>query len=408
MSRHRRNPTVWRALVAAGAVTALLAMASRASAQLPAAACSDFTATAAADGVRTTASPSGAELFGELNSEGPAAQVHVDSLGTSVARAGAPYPGTAAAGLLAMQGRAEDYPLMTTSSYPVQPDDEATAPGVVLSSHSEERAGAARAVVGNDDGGAETSAGRAEARAAGGCGDDGTISAVADSLNEAVRFGGDLLRLGRIHSHASVTIHPDGMTEISSRLDVAEITVAGNTAVLTDEGLRLGDSDIPVPSATPLDETLAEAGITVIPIEPLPQPDGNGIMAAGLVVATRGPHGVTTYTFGRAYATASSAPLDAPTDAPGRQVGPEPDTGSATAGSDPTVPAAAADMPARVDADRRETGQAPAGANLTSGIGPITIPALPLAIIYLALVTGAATVAFGSTRPRREVKRLWT
>src|SRR5438094_903347 len=55
--------------------------------------CTDFSGTAAADGARTATRPAGLEVLGEIEAAGPAAQAHVDSLGTSSGYAAAPYPG---------------------------------------------------------------------------------------------------------------------------------------------------------------------------------------------------------------------------------------------------------------------------------------------------------------------------
>lgn len=278
-------------------------------------ACSSFSAVAAADGARIAIASPGFAVVERTEMGAPAAQAAVDSAGTSRAFAGHPYPGEEFLSALPLAGAPRSsYPAFAESSHPTDPDGRVEAAAVSLDARSGERSSSAvgRSGVAADDG---TSSGLASAAADVACSDDGTVTAAAETLAEALSFGEGVLRVGRIRSTATVTIAADGTPVVESSLDAGQITVAGQTVGFGEGGLELGESATPLP-ANPLADILTEAGIEVTYLAASVQPDGHGVVAPALrVVLSREAVGtgatVVTYTFGRATASARAAANDA-------------------------------------------------------------------------------------------------
>lgn len=315
------------ALIAPGAVGA------------PKAACSNFAATAAADGVRSGVASPGFLLVEQADVQGPAAQAVVNGLGQSSAFAGAPYPGDTVMSAIGLVGADPDsYPLAVSSQYPGKPSGATDNPALSLSAASAERSSSAAARGGGSTPDRSASAGATTADAKAECRGDGSVRATAESGAEMLNFSGGVLRVGRVHSEARAIIGSSGETRLESRLAVGEITVVGQTVALTEKGLQAAGSSTPVPD-NPVLQPLKEAGIEVSYVKATKDPDGKGVRAPGMKVElTRDAVGtaptVVTYTFGRAYARAGSAPDDtlavSPPPSPATPVG-----GSGTAVADP-------------------------------------------------------------------------
>ena len=158
-------------------------------------------------------------------------------------------------------------------------------------------------------------------------------------------------------------------------------------------GTPLGDN--------PLAAALDQAGITVRYVAATKDADGKGTVAPGIeVTVRRGAQGVTsgdgsvTYTFGRAYARASSAATSAPDAGDvSTEVGGAPSAGSGSGGGSATdggvdlAPSAPlTDLPAPVG------GSGDGGGGGSTGVGLATIGNTSSASVYPALVGGAAAL----------------
>jgi len=296
--------------VAAGAVTAatsmLLGFTGAAAAD---GSCARYHAVATADGARIAVASPGFVLVEQTDVSGPAAQSAVSSDGTSSGYAGYPYPGEAALSVLPLASVPRNtYPLVAESSYPAQPDATAGGGAVALASHSRERSSNAVAQGGSDG---ASSAGVTKATTNVGCAEDGTIAAEAESVASGIDVGDGTVRIGRVRGFARVVVGTDGKPRPESGLDVTGMTIAGQAVGFGAGGIVVGGQSVPLPQ-NPVTDALEAAGISLSYVAPQPQPDGSGVTAPVLrievtrqVVGT-GPT-VVTYTFGRAFATASGS-----------------------------------------------------------------------------------------------------
>jgi hypothetical protein len=398
----------------------------------PTRSCDSYRAHAAADGVRFAfAGDNVLPLTNATSAEGPAAAALV-AAGASSASAAAPYPGDAALSAISLVGGAaggafdsDAYPVAAISQYPTRQHAEvATVPGVRLVADSKEltsKSDAANGGASADGAGSEAGASRSKTAAA--CDVDKGITADGDTNTEALSFAEGSLRIGRVHSEAHSLTGLDGKATIKSDLQLGQVTVAGQTVKISDDGLSGGGQVIPL--SNPAGDVLKAQGITLSYVAPVKDTDGRGVTAPGLVVSMVLPldqagqgtsPSTVTYTFGRAYArtegavTASSGSSDPGSGGfgVGTTSGPAGDTGSA---SEPGLSAPGPDTaPALGDPP---TGPAPAvaGGSGAAGAGPATrgvafgLPGTDWVSLYLALVLGGAALFGGGLVLRRLVER---
>lgn len=273
--------------------------------------CSGFSALAAADGVRVNAESRGLALVEQGDVAAPAAQAAANTLGLSMAYAGFVWPGETVMSLFGQAGIPRDtYPLAVESSYPMSPERSLEAQAVSLEARSEPTSSVAEARGGLASDG-DVSGGRTMATGRVSCGADGIVTARAESSAEALSFAGGALRIGRVQAIAEV-IAADGEPAIRSDLAVEQATVAGQAIAVSDEGLVLAGSTVPLLDDDALVSVLDVAGITVTVLDASLDHDGRGVVAPALQVrVTRagiGPEPTTlTFTFGRAHARAVGA-----------------------------------------------------------------------------------------------------
>lgn len=291
-------------VLTAGVVAALAAT--------PAAAGGAYTAKAAADGIRATVSSAGFLLVEQLADVGaPSAQATVDSLGNSVAYAAEPYPGAlvlSAPGTAGVSDKVQ-YPLIATSDFPAVPTSNVSLGPVALKATSS--ATSSQATANGDAVGEAEQLGvsRSTASASESAG-SGVVAASADTVSEALEFGG-VLRIGRVHAQASATLAPGGQPQLTSRLELAQVTVNGITVGFDSKGLLLPGSTVPL-AGTPLDAALQSAGISVHYLAPTIDADKHGIVSAGVRISvTRNLTGTgdttVSYTLGQASARTVSS-----------------------------------------------------------------------------------------------------
>lgn len=370
-------------------------------------ACSSFAATAAGDAVRVVASPDRLGPGINPDAASPSAQASADSLGNSAGFAGVAYSDTVVgnAGLAGIDAGSAT-PLIVTSSYPAKPlPDERTSPAGVASSKSEERSSTATATSGGPGSGQAVVA-NVTARAAAGCAANGTISAESSSEVVGADFSG-LLRMASVRSAMVAQIDPTGTLTLTPTLVFDGVTVAGQAVQITDKGLVIAGSPIPLP-ANPETDALKAVGITVRYIAASTDPDGQGMVAPGVEVAVAEPipggngTGTVTYTFGRSYARVSGTP-DAgppPTFAVAPPTAPSSSALSRLGSAPGTAPATA--PPAR----QQVAGQTRAS---TAPLPGASIANVSMASVYPALGFGAVVLAAGLGLFRMMgVKLRWT
>lgn len=396
-------------VISAGA-TGLGGMAGSASAQTDA--CASYSALGAADGMRTAQSAPGFSPT-DADVQGPAAQAQVDAISGSNGFAGAPYSEAAAGNAGAGGVDATQVPVFVISSHPARPEDDKSTPAYTLVAKSEQLTTSAEAS-GGPPASEEASFGRASTAATASCAEDGTVSAVADTVNEVVNIAG-VLSLGSVRSHAEAVVGANGEVTVESSMTVEGATVLGQGVQITDEGVVTGDAPTALP-ANPLDEALAEAGVTVRYLAAEEDAEEGQALAPGLeiVVSDSGggvPGGAsTTYTFGRSFARAS-ATAEGAFPLPDAAVVPDDFSGGDSGGGGASIPDSlgAGDLGAPTDvggdvaapstgADTPSVGPDPAASAdvvLVSGqIANVSVENVYPALVVGALVLGAAWFAF--------------
>lgn len=298
MSRLLRFPKRSTPLVLA-ALLGLLAVPGLARAQ---AGGSSFEAVAAADGIRVGVAVRNFLLVEQLVDVGaPSAQAVLSSI-ASRAFAAYPYPGD-----VATSNPNFPAPLIATSSWPTQPEDSTDAGLYSLTAKSDlssSSATAAAGVAGTDASlGVTRSAATARLDPA-----TGTLTAEGESALEALRFT-TALRIGRVESRARVVTDASGRPQRHSELHVGEIAVGGQRVGLSEKGLVLAGTTVPIPRDHPLAQTLEQHGLSVRYLAGFD--DRDGVVAPGIEVSwTREIEGVgiavVSYTLGRASAHASA------------------------------------------------------------------------------------------------------
>lgn len=306
---------------------------------------------AAAEGVRVTLSAPDFLLVSDLFDAGvPVAQTALQyNIGLSKGFASNPYPGEAVVttpGLVAGQtGQpVPDYPAYADSTYPAKSKSTVEQQGYALRSHSARTSSEATATAGLAPAGGQV--GQVAATAVSRVDPSkGVATAQAESDAQALAFN-DVLRIGRVHSRAIVTVGPDGTVTRSSDLSIADTTVNGQRVAITPQGVVVAGKATALPSADPIAEALEAAGVRVRYLAE--DKTANGIIAAGIEVSARqqlpnGVTGVVRYTLGRAVAGAepvAEEPSEARTDL--RPVTGVEEPGAASGGSEPGGSAAPA------------------------------------------------------------------
>jgi hypothetical protein len=228
-----------------------------------------------------------------------------------MAYAAGPYPGANVLYAFGLASQPQsDYPPLAQSSYPTQGHAASSAPGVTLTADSQPSSSSGTATSGVQSG-ATAAMGVASATAAAGCAATGTVTARAESDDQVFSLDGGLLRIGRVHSMAEVVVGPDGQPQVRSQLDVAQMTVAGQTVEFSDKGLVAGGSPTALPPSAAATQELASEGITVMYLAASRDPDGKGIVSPAVAITVahqaQAPQPTElTYVLGQSYARAAA------------------------------------------------------------------------------------------------------
>lgn len=274
-----------------------------------------FNGTSSADGVRVYYEVKGfliVERF--IDGGAPVAQASVSSL-ESVGFSSAPYPGdtvVSAPGLVggSLGAPVADFPLIAQSRYPSQERSSVAYGAVQLTSESGAHFSRASGAGGGPDADGEPAALGATRSNAEVAFDEttGEVMSTATANAESFTVAG-VFRIGRVFAMARVVDRPGGEPERTSELAVGQVTIAGQTVALTEEGFVLGGASTPLPDSSPLLKALVDRGIDVRYLAA--EESADGVVSPGIEVriehgvpGSTSP-GVVVYRFGRASASAT-------------------------------------------------------------------------------------------------------
>jgi hypothetical protein len=251
-----------------------------------AAAETNFTATASAAGVRFTVTAQNAPLTSTpIDFGGPVAQAQLDSLGTSAAFASFPYPGDVVvnlsgtvAGFTKGAVTLPQYPFYVGSTYPLTPKASTSRGPYSLAAASQPDGSTATADAGLSGGSVAVTSLSTSASVV--HHEDGSV--VARAVSTTSPFAVGTLHLGTVTSEATTTVKPDGSTSRESHLDISSITVAGLSIALTDKGLTILGTTVPVPSLDALNAVLAPQHVKVSYVAA--RPTDHGVVSAALQI----------------------------------------------------------------------------------------------------------------------------
>ena len=235
---------------------------------IPIAAASGFggSATAHAEAVRVQVDSVGAPGTDRPVDFGfPSSWASVSTLQGSSAQGSLAYPGEIVLNgpglckVVLPQCQAPDYPFIVESNYGTTNEAKATYGLTTLEAVSQQWMSKGSAISAQGD--PESAGGQNASMSTGTLDPDtGVATAEAATVTDAISFG-DTLKIGSVHSTASVTQEPGKDVVRRSTLEVKGATIAGQAVGITAEGLVVGENPTPLPAGNPFEQALAEAGI---------------------------------------------------------------------------------------------------------------------------------------------------
>jgi hypothetical protein len=376
-----------------------------------------WAAIAAADGARVGVEVKDFLVVSNVvDAGGPASQSVLNGFGDSKAYAAYPYPGEIALTAHGLsQGAVPNYPLIAQSSPTQQKTDVGIGPVHLHAESADDRSAAsAQSTAGAGDFAAGTT--RSTATTAHDPG-TGAVTSDAESTVEGISIKG-VLSIGRVHSHARMVSQPGAPAQRLADTQLVDVMVGGQEVGVTDKGLVLAGTDVPLPPDSTANAMLAAAGITVHYLSATKT--ATTLVAPGLsVTAVEDVPGVgestVSYVLGQAAVTAQAKGAVAAA-VPSASIGPSgmgtSATGSGSAGTPaPTgmnagslaAPGSAA-APAQSPVTAAAPGAAPTvGYALAAGEGPSSES------LYVVLAGGAIALLGGVQLFRiLAVKLAWT
>lgn len=358
-------------------------------------------------------------------------QAQVDSLGESQAFSSVPYPGPLVStlpnlinGLTSGQfPPLPTYPLLVSSQYPTTPRDQVSQGPYQMTASSQQNEARATGIIAVSD--TAPSVAEVSTTAAATQNSDGSVTATATTSTNVVDFGpNSLLQIDGVESSAAVSQTPGGALQRTAHLTAAAIRVGGVALALTDRGLQLAGTSIPIlgldSTLTVLLNSLSASGISlsVLPAKKLP----DGVESAALqVIEQRDIPGqgnvVATVTFGGAVATVSSSSV------PNVPSAPLPGSGStAPAGTVPPVSVSPVRPLSSTAASAAPVTATPSNLHPSSSLGhasnepaarqdeelihhPLSLNG-SASVFYLILLASAAVTLVGTELLRRVAVRL--
>ena len=209
---------------------------------------SNFAGTASAFGVEVNISiPNYLIISNFVDGGGPTAEAQLDSLGTSQGFASFPYPGETAVSLTGLAGiltglSLPSYPLIVNSSYPTTDQDAIDQPAYHLHAQSGQSSSSSLAQLGET-----TQSGSV----AGGALSTASVTAesggsVVSKAETQIGLTIGAISLTGLDATAQVTQAADGTITKTSSLQIAHLTVAGLPIGITDQGLEIGSTKVPI------------------------------------------------------------------------------------------------------------------------------------------------------------------
>lgn len=378
------------ALVGAVALLAPIPIAAVAGAQPGS---SQWAGSAAADGVRVGVVVNEFLFVSNVvDAGGPVAQAAASSISGSRGLAAYPYPGEIVLTAHGQtSGAAPNYPLVAQSNNGGPAHSEVAQGPYDVTADSTDDSSAASAQLVPGGGGAAAASTRAQARVRHDP-DSGTVTAAAESTVEGFSVAG-VLSIGRVHSFARMA-SPGTAGKPASDTEFGDVRVGGQEVGVTDKGLVLAGTDVPLPPDSTANAALSAAGITVHYLAA--SHTASSVVAAGLsITATQDLPDVgettVTYVLGQATATAQAAGASLGSSPPNLTGGiaPAPGSGSSagTTAGGTAVSATAAGSPlaATPPTESIRAGAAPPAQQ------PVT--AAPVATAPVAATTQGASAA---------------
>jgi len=280
--------------------------------------CSNYTRMSvlgSATGVRTLVSAPGRTIVTDVTGNLPGAQAQVDSVTGSQGWAGAPYVPVVAENAGYGHVSPNQIPVFASSSSPAVPQATNSTPGSTVTAKSDADSSTAHAEMG---GAASDQAGIGQSIATAGasCASDASLQAGADTSTDMLNVQ-NVLRIGTVQSHALVQRDATGdIKKFEGTVAVSGVLVVGQAVAITDKGLVVGSTNVPLPG-NPVADALSSAGITVRYLAADLNRQTGEVTAPGVEVSVTksvpgGPPVPTTYDLGRAYARVSQTPGDVP------------------------------------------------------------------------------------------------
>jgi hypothetical protein len=253
---------------------------------------------------------------------GPTAEAQLDSLGTSQGFASFPYPGETAVSLTGLAGiltglSLPSYPLIVNSSYPTTDTDTIDQPAYHLDTHSDQTTSSSLAQLG-EAAQSGSLAGGATSTASVTAEPGGPVVSKAET-QMGLTIGA--ISISGLDATAQVTQAPDGTITKASSLQIAHLTVAGLPIGITDQGLAIGSTTIPLGGIDSVTKLFAIPGTQ---IQFIPQQStADSVTSAALQITTSqnipsiNQTADVTYTVGSVVASANGSLFSSPSTAPG-------------------------------------------------------------------------------------------
>jgi hypothetical protein len=253
-----------------GATTGLL-MGRSSAAQNP----ETFSATASAYGGRVEYTAPGMTVDRVIDGGGPISQAYADSRAIAVSFASLPYPGENALALPGLisastgQPPPPAYPFYVRASNPATPEQEMKDPSAAyrLLARAADRQASAIAQLRNDTGEGSSASGSGSRAVTSIQFEKETLTASAETIDEALSFGGGALRIASIRSR-SVTTHHVGTndSQTTTSLIIEGGSAGGYSFAVGPQGLVVANQAVPLAPASGLDQlnaALKTAGISL-------------------------------------------------------------------------------------------------------------------------------------------------
>jgi hypothetical protein len=242
---------------------------------------------------------------------------------------------------------------------------------------------------------------------------DGSVSATAQTDVKGVDFGaGSLLQIDGVQTSASASRASGAALHTSSKLSAANISIGGIGLSLTDQGLQVAGTSIPIPgigsTLASLLGSLASSGITLTYLPAKQLPDGVQSAALQVIEQQKVPgqgNVVVTVTIGGVMATIDSTVVSAVSGSssplPGSSLPSTPFTMSPIISG---LPSSSVLPSTSTPSSVSSTGSVPGGST-PQQITELIRNALPLkgsaSVFYLALMAGALLALMATELFRR-------